>query len=107
MAVRFGCDTASPTYGASQTQGYEETAEIADARNATGAVTDQKAYSKTVKANATVVLSGTAPTAGTSGAVCGLTGLIESVKVTEVNTGYVQCEVGNTKSDSATQVAIT
>jgi hypothetical protein len=107
MAVRFGCDTASPTYGASQTQGYEETAEIADARNATGAVTDQKAYSKTVKANATVVLSGTAPNAGTSGAVCGLTGLIESVKVTEVNTGYVQCEVGNTKSDSATQVAIT
>ena len=106
MAVRFGCDTASPTYGVSQTQGYEETAEIAEARNATGAVTDQKAYSKTVKANATVVLTGSAPSAGASGAVCGLTGLIESVRVTEQNTGYVQAEVTNTKSDSATQVAL-
>jgi hypothetical protein len=106
MAVRYGCDTASPTYGASQTQGYEETAEIAQARGATGAVTDEKAFSKTVKGNVTVVLSGTAPTAGASGAVCGLTGLIESVKVTEVNTGYVQAEVTNTKSDSATQVAL-
>ena len=106
MAVRYGCDTASPTYGVSQTQGYEETAEIASARGATGLVTDQKAYSKTVKANCTSVLTGAAPSAGASGAVCGLTGLIESVRVTEVNTGYVQCEVTNTKSDSATQVAL-
>jgi hypothetical protein len=105
MAVRFGCDTASPSYGVSQTQGYEDTAEIAQARGATGKVTDEIAYSKTVKANATVVLTSTAPTAGSSGSVCGLTGLLESVKVTEVNTGYVQAEVVNTKSDTATQVA--
>lgn len=106
MAVRFGCDTASPSYGVSNEQGYEETAEIAQARGATGAATDEKAYSKTVKANASVVLTGTAPSAGASGAVCGLTGLIESVRVREVNTGYVMCDVTNTKTDNATQVAI-
>ena len=106
MAITFGCTTTASSYGVSQTQGSEATAEIAQARSAVGLVTNEQAYSRTVKSRATVLLDGAAPSAGASITIFGNTGLCESVNVTETNTNYKQAEIVITKADSATQVAL-
>ena len=106
MAVSFGCTTASPSWGVANSQGSTGTAEIGQARNALGLVTNEQAYSRTVKSQCTAVFTGTAPTAGASATVFGNTGLVESVGVTEVNNGYSMADVTITKSDAATQVAL-
>ena len=107
MPVTFGCTTASPTWGISNSQSSTGTAEIGQARNALGVVTHEQAYSRTVKGQCTAVFTGTAPAAGASASVMGITGLVESVSLTEANTGYQMAEVTVTKADSAAQAALT
>jgi hypothetical protein len=106
MPVAFGCTTASPSWGVSNSQTVTGTAEIGQARNALGLVTNEQAYSRTVKGQVTAVFTGTAPAAGASATAVGIAGLVESVAVTETNTGYQVADVTVTKADSATQVAL-
>jgi hypothetical protein len=112
MAVSFGCTTASPqigttdAYGVANSQSETGTAEIAQARNALGLVTHEQAYSRTVKRQCTAVMTGTVPTAGSLAKVFGVEALVESIAVTETNTGYRMCETVTTKSDSAAQAAL-
>jgi len=71
-----------------------------------GVVTNEQAYSRTVKGQVTAVFTGTAPVAGGSATAMGITGLVENVSITETNTGYQMADVTVTKADSATQVAL-
>jgi hypothetical protein len=100
MAVSFGCTTASPSWGVANSQSSTATAEIAQARNAAGLVTNEQAYSRTVKNQCTAVFDGAVPAAGASATVFGSAGLVESVAVTENNTGYKMADVTITKSDA-------
>ena len=106
MPVVFGCNTASPAFGVSNSQGSTATAEIGQCRNALGVVTNEQAYSRTVKSQVTAVYTGSAPAAGASSTIFGNTGLVESVAITEQNTGYSMVDATITKSDAATQVAL-
>lgn len=106
MAVSFGCVAASPSWGVANSQGSTGTAEIGQARNALGVVTNEQAYSRTVKSQCTAVFTGSAPAAGASATVFGNTGLVESVALTETNTGYQMADVTITKADGATQFAL-
>ena len=106
MAIQFGCGTTTVTWGVANSQGSTATAEIGQARNTLGVVTNEQAYSRTVKSQCEAVYTGTAPAAGSSATVFGNTGLVESVAVKEVNTGYTMADVTITKADAATQVAL-
>lgn len=107
MAVSFGVVTgATCTYGTVTESSIKGTAEIAQARNSTGAVTNEQAYSRTVKSSISGVLTGSAPAAGTAATIAGNAGLLEDIETSETNTGYAQFSATNTKSDSATQVAL-
>lgn len=107
MPVAFGCTTASPSWGVANSQSTNATAEIGQARNALGLVTNEQAYSRTVKGQCTAVFTGSAPAAGAKATAVGIEGLVESVAVLENNTGYQMAEVTVTKSDSAAQEALT
>jgi hypothetical protein len=72
-----------------------------------GLVTNEQAYSRTVKGQCTAVFTGSAPAAGAKATAVGIEGLVESVAVLENNTGYQMAEVTVTKSDSAAQEALT
>jgi hypothetical protein len=106
MGVTFGCTTTAPAFGVAQSGGSTATAEIGQCRNALGVVTNEQAYSRTVKGQVTAVFTGSAPLAGASATAFGLTGLVESVAVTESNTGYSMIDVTVTKADAATQVPL-
>ena len=105
--ITWGCTTANPSFCVSKSQGSDATAEIGQCRNALGAVTNEQAYSRTVKSKVSgVLVGGTAPAAGSSATVFGNTGLVESVSIQEENTGYKMIDATITKSDGATQVAL-
>ena len=109
MAVSFGCTVTTgyvPAYGVANSQGSSATAEIAQCRNALGAVTNEQAYSRTVKRNCTAVYTGSLPAAGSKATIFGVEALVESASVTETNTGYAMAECTTTLADSATQVAL-
>jgi hypothetical protein len=107
MAVSFGVVTgATCSYGTVNGSELEGTAEIAEARNALGLVTNEQAYSRTVTGRVTAVLTGTAPAAGSSLTIHGQAGLCTRVKQIESNTGYAMVEAETQKKDSATQVAL-
>lgn len=106
MSLVFGV-TSTGGYGVLQSLSETETAEIAEARDAGGKVTDMKAYSKTKEASAdflfddTDVMAG----AGTSLQVGSVTGLITSISKSEENTGYKKGTVTVQTKDSATLAA--
>ena len=109
MGVSFGCTVGTgyvPAYGVANSQGSSATAEIAQCRGATGAATNEVAYSRTVKRNCTAVFTGSLPTAGSKATLFGVEALVESAAVTETNTGYAMAECTTTKGDNSTQVAI-
>lgn len=90
-----------------QSVSITETAEIADARDEDGKVTDQKAYSKTVEATSEGLYNGDSlGGAGVSLAIGSVTGLVTSQSTNETNTGYKTVSVTVQKKDSATQAAI-
>jgi hypothetical protein len=103
MAVSFGCTTGTCTYGTINITGTNDTAEIAQCRDAAGLITDEKAYSRTLKSHVTAVLTGTVPNVGATNTIFANTGILESVNVSETNTGYAMIEATVTKTDSATQ----
>jgi hypothetical protein len=110
MARSFGVLTSGKAgFTASLLQSVREntTAEIAEARDSIGKVTDQKAYSIEATGELEAILdsSDTLPGAGTSVTVGAVTGLITSVGSEETNTGYKSCNVAVSKKDAATQVA--
>ena len=105
MALSFGV-TSTGGYGVLQSLSETETAEIADARDESGKVTDQKAYSKTSEATAEGIFNGDSlGGAGTSLTIGSVTGLITNQGIAESNTGYKTVSVSIQKKDSATQVA--
>ena len=107
MAISFGVVTgATCDYGTVNSSEKATTAEIAQARNAVGLITNEQAYSRTTTAKVTAVLTGTAPAAGTSVAIHGATGLLTNVREYETNTGYAMVDAENTKGDTASQVAL-
>ena len=107
MAVSFGVVVgATCAYGTANSSELEATAEVAECRNATGAVTNEQAYSRTLTGRVTAVLTGTAPAAGSSLTIHGQAGLCTRVKQIETNTGYAMVEAETQKKDSSTQVAL-
>lgn len=105
MALVFGV-TSTGGYGVLQSLTETQTAEVAEARNESGKVTDQIAYSKTHEVTAEGLFNGdTLGGAGSSLTAGSLTGLILSQTVSETNTGYKTVSVTIQKKDSATQVA--
>lgn len=107
MAVSFGVVTgATCDYGTVTGSDIKDSAKIAEQANSLGLVTNEQAYSRTVKATISGVLTGSAPLSGTSAVIAGKTGLLENVDTTETNTGYRQFSATNTKSDSSTQVGL-
>ncbi len=107
MAVSFGVVTGvTCSYGTVTESDIKDTAEIAQQRNALGAVTNEQAFSRTVKASIKGVLTGAAPASGSAATIAGKAGLLENVETSETNTGYAQFSATNTKADAATQVAL-
>jgi len=107
MAISFGVVAgATCGYGTVNSAEKAQTAAIAEARDALGLVTNQQAYSRTTTAKLTAIMTDTAPLAGASLTIYGVTGLASSVRQIETNTGYRTIEAETTVSDSATQVAL-
>ena len=107
MAISFGVVTGvTCSYGTVTESDIKDTAEIAQARSALGLVTNEQAFSRTVKASIKGVLTGSAPVSGSAATIAGKAGLLEDVQTSETNTGYAQFSATNTKSDSSTQVAL-
>ena len=105
MGKSFGV-TSTGGYGVLQELSENAKADKAEARDATGKVTDEKAYSVTKTASAVGVFDGDTPAeAGTSLTIGGLTGLITDVGTQEKNTDYKRINVAIEKKDSSTQVA--
>lgn len=106
MATSFGV-TSTGGYGVLQSVTTRSTAEIAEARSALGAVTDQKAYSHTKEVSFEAVYSGSDPAvAGTLLTIGGITnGVITSSETRETNTDYKRISCTVQKKDSATCVA--
>ena len=101
MALAFG--TTDETYGLTQSLSVRQTAEIADAREGSGKVNAQKAYSVTSERTVSVLTTGTLPVIAT---VDGTHGIVSAVTAGKANTGYETGEVTFQKKDSATQAAI-
>lgn len=111
MAGRsFGVVSTGGGLSASLLQSLTEnaTAEIAEARDENGAVTDQIAYSRETTASLEAIFDtgDTLPAAGASVTIGTVTGLVTSVGSQEKNTGYKSCTIEVAKKDSATQVAL-
>lgn len=105
MTRSFGV-TSTGGYGVAQSVKKQTTAEIAEARDALGKVTDQVAYSKTTEVTQEFIYDGTDPDeAGDSVTIAGVTGLITNSSTDEENTGYKKGSVTIQKKDSATQEA--
>lgn len=102
MSLSFGV-TSTGGYGVLQSATKTSTAEIADARNAEGKVTDQKAYSKTNEVSAEALFNGeTLAEAGAELTVGGLAGLITNISKSESNTDFQRVSVTVQKKDAAT-----
>jgi len=107
MAISFGVVAgATCTYGTVTASDIKDSAEIAQQRNHIGAITNEQAFSRTVKASISGVLTGSAPASGSSVTIAGKVGLLENVETSETNTGYQQFTATNTKGDASTQVAL-
>ncbi len=102
MALSFGV-TSTGGYGVLQSVNTTSSAEIADARNAVGKVTDQHAYSKTNEVSAEALFTGeTLAEAGAELTVGGLAGLITNISKSESNTDFQRVSVTVQKKDAAT-----
>ena len=110
MAVQFGIITAaSGVTGISLTDvTISHGADIADARDSSGKVTDLKAYSKntTLTCNGYLTYGGSVIEAGTSVTVDGTTYIVESAEQVESNTEFVRYNLTMRTADSATISAI-
>ena len=89
---------------------HDHSAEIAEARDESGKVTDRKAYSrkKTIQGSGLLDTSTIPPSevdAGATLAVGTETYLIESIKVGETNTGYAAFDFTASRCDNETAVA--
>lgn len=107
MAVVFGVTGSAG--GLVLTDFTEGTnAEIAEARDSTGAVTDMHAYSqgKTITATGYVTSGGTVPAAGTTISAGGGTYLVESAELVESNTDFQKMNLSLKSADSATLTGI-
>lgn len=104
MSLTFGVSSTA-TYGLLQEVSAASTAEVAEARDETGKVTYQKAYSKEAKGRVRYVLNGTSPAIGTTATVGGIAGLVTSVTETENNTAYKTGEAEVSIKDAATLTA--
>ena len=110
--VSFGIvGGATCTYGTVNTAGYDESVDLALARNNVGVVTNQQAMAKKAQARLTGVFTGTAPLAGASLTIFSVAGLADSVEVTEENTAYTMVSASvikhyTSKSVAATHVAL-
>lgn len=99
MAVTFGVtSTAGSIVLTDFTEGTN--AEIAEARNASGQVTDMKAYS--VGKTVTCTGYGAAPAAGTTLTAGSGTYLVESAELVESNTDFQKVNLTLRSADSAT-----
>jgi hypothetical protein len=110
MARVFGVVATGGGLSASLLQSLSEnaTAEIAEARDENGLVTDQTAYSRETTASLEAVFDAadSLPKAGASITIGAVTGLVTAVGSQESNTGYKSCTIEVSKKDSATQVAL-
>ena len=101
MALSFGV-TLTGGYGVLQSAGKTSTAEIAEARNEVGKVTDMKAYSRTNEGTSEGIFDGdTVADAGAELTVAGVAGLITNVSVNESNTDYKRVSVTVQTKDAA------
>ncbi len=102
MPLTFGV-TSTGGYGVLQSVNKTSTAEIAEARDQVGKVTNQKAYSKTNEATAEGVFDGdTLADAGAELTVGDVIGLITNVSKSESNTDFQRVSVTVQKKDAAT-----
>lgn len=102
MSLSFGV-TSTGGYGVLQSVNTTSSAEIAEARNAVGKVTDQHAYSKTNEVSAEALFNGeTLAEAGAELTVGGLAGLITNISKSESNTDFQRVSVTVQKKDAAT-----
>ena len=112
MARQFGVLTTADdvvTAAMLQTSETTATAEIAEARDNNGKVTDQKAYSKTQEVRMDYLIdSGDTdlPAAGAEVETSALTGLATNVSRSETNTGYATGSFTVQLKDAADQVEI-
>lgn len=106
MAYSFGV-TSTGGYGALQSVTESQTAELAEVRDESGKIVEQKAYSKTVETAFEGVFDSedTPAGAGASLTVGSNTGLITSQEITENNDNYKRISGTIQKKDSASQVA--
>lgn len=108
MAISFGVVSgATCSYGTVNSAEKSTSAEIAEARNATGAVTNEQAYSRTTTGKLTAVMTSAVPEAGTALTIFGVAGLAANVRTIESNTGYRMVEAETVLYDAATQLPIT
>ncbi len=106
MAVSFGV-TSTGGYGVAQSVKIRTQAEIADARNEVGLVTNQQAYSRTKEVTQEFLYNGTEPdAAGETVEIAGMTGLITESETSQTNTAYKTGTVTIQKKDSAELVAL-
>jgi hypothetical protein len=110
MARTFGITSTAAGITATVINGVtrSESAEIAEARNASGAVTDRQAYSRTKTAEISGLVDGTISVeAGDKVTAGGITdGLITNLAITESNTDYQQFSATVETKDSAVNVAL-
>ncbi len=102
---------ATCAYGTVNSAGYDESVDVALARNNLGAVTHMQAMAKKAQARLTGVFTGTAPLAGAALTIFAVAGLADSVEVTEENTAYTMITAScikhyADKTNSATHVAL-
>lgn len=109
MARKFGIVTGVSGLTAGiviQSLTYNETAETAEARNSTGAITDLAAYSRSTSLSISGLLDEsdgtTLVSAGSTLTLGGKNYLIESVDKTESNTDFVRVSLSCRTADSAT-----
>ena len=106
VTIEFGVGT-NRTLGVIQSETENNSADVAEARDESGRVIVQKAYSKsTERSFEALFIAGTAaPAAGTVITVGEWTGLVTSANITRSNTDFVKMSITATHKDNATLVA--
>ena len=109
MSRTFGCTSSSSGTGIAMVINSitkRSSVEKAEARSATGKVTDEQFYSREKSHQASGLIDGSHTIlAGTSATIAGLTAIVTEESKQETNTGYQTCELSVAKKDNATQVA--
>lgn len=109
MAKTFGISAiyknGITSYGVASEVSKKTSVETATARDESGKITDEKAYSQKVAIDINGTLNGTAPEAGDLLTIDTKTYLIKSVEVKESNSNYSTFSLTAEKDDDATQVA--